>query len=95
MKRLPSCAILLFKVSHGPSQRFELFYSLKDGIFLATEKLQLDLEILMAVDRFTTGASAHSLRGLANAYVLACESAQPTRAEEYRTRLLREPQCED
>ena len=57
---------------------------------MATEKLELDREILMAVDRFTTGANAHSLRGLANAYVLACESDQQTRADEYRTRMLRE-----
>jgi hypothetical protein len=53
-------------------------------------KLKLDLGILIAVDRFTTGATAHNLRGLANAYVLACENGQPSRAEEYRTRLLRE-----
>lgn len=44
----------------------------------------------MAVDRFTTGATAHHLRGLANAYVVACENGQPTRAEEYRNHLLRE-----
>jgi hypothetical protein len=57
---------------------------------LLTKKLKLDSGILIAVDRFSTGATAHSLRGLANAYVLACESGQPSRAEEYRTRLLRE-----
>ena len=57
---------------------------------LLSKKLKLDSGILVAVDRFTTGATAHSLRGLANAYVLACESGQPRRAEEYRTRLLRE-----
>ena len=57
---------------------------------LLTKKLKLDVGILVAVDRFTTGATAHNLRGLANAYVLACESGQPSRAEEYRTRLLRE-----
>ena len=55
-----------------------------------TKKLKLDLGMLVAVDRFTTGATAHSLRGLANAYVLACENGQPSRAEEYRTHLLRE-----
>lgn len=44
----------------------------------------------MAVDRFTTGATAHHLRGLANAYVVACENGQPRRAEEYRNHLLRE-----
>ena len=54
------------------------------------EKLELDFEMLMAVDRFATGANAHNLRGLANAYVLACENHHPNRAEEYRTRLLRE-----
>ena len=66
------------------------FTTVRGRIVLATEKLELDLEILMAVDRFTTGANAHSLRGLANAYLLACESDQQTRAEECRTRLLRE-----
>ena len=57
---------------------------------LLTKRLNLDLEILVAVDRFSTGATAHNLRGLANAYVLACENGQPSRAEEYRTRLLGE-----
>ena len=57
---------------------------------MSTNKLKLDLGILIAVDRFTTGATAHNLRGLANAYVLACESGQPNRAEECRNRLLRE-----
>ena len=59
-------------------------------VVLLTKRLKPDLGILVAVDRFTTGATAHSLRGLANAYTLACENGQPSRAEEYRTRLLRE-----
>jgi hypothetical protein len=46
--------------------------------------------MLVAVERFTTGANAHDLRGLANAYVLACENDQPSIAEQYRTRLLGE-----
>jgi len=57
---------------------------------LAIEKLELDLEILRAVDRYTTGANAHNLRGLANAYVLACENEQSSKAKECRSRLLRE-----
>jgi hypothetical protein len=57
---------------------------------MLTNKPKLDLGILIAVDQFTTGAAAHNLRGLANAYVLACENDQPNRAEECRTRLLRE-----
>jgi len=57
---------------------------------LLTKRLELDTGILVAVDRFSTGATAHNLRGLANAYVLACESGQPGRAEEYRTQLLGE-----
>ena len=60
------------------------------NILMLTNKLKLDLGILIAVDRFTTGATAHNLRGLANAYVLACENGHPSRAEECRTRLLRE-----
>ena len=59
-------------------------------ILFSTKKLKLDLGLLVAVDRFTTGATAHNLRGLANAYVVACENGQPSRAEEYRTCLLRE-----
>ena len=59
-------------------------------ILFSTKKLKRDLGLLVAVDRFTTGATAHNLRGLANAYVLACENGQPSRAEEYRTHLLRE-----
>jgi hypothetical protein len=46
--------------------------------------------MLIALERFATGANAHNLRGLANVYVLACENDQPRIAEEYRTRLLRE-----
>jgi len=57
---------------------------------LLSKRLKLDLGILIAVDRFTTGASAHNLRGLANAYVLACENGHPSRAEECRKRLLGE-----
>ena len=57
---------------------------------LLTKRLKLDFGILIAVDRYTTGATAHNLRGLANAYVLACENGEPSRAEEHRTRLLRE-----
>jgi hypothetical protein len=59
-------------------------------ILLAKRKLDLDFGMLVAVERFITGANAHNLRGLANAYVLACENDQPGRAEEYRNRLLRE-----
>jgi hypothetical protein len=62
----------------------------RTDVLLLIKKLKLDLGILVAVDRVTTGANAHNLRGLANAYVLACENGQPSRAEEYRTRLLRE-----
>ena len=54
------------------------------------KSLKLDSGILDAVDRFTTGANAHNLRGLANAYVLACENGQASRAEECLTRLLGE-----
>ena len=57
---------------------------------LLTKRLKLDLGMLIAVDRFTTGATAHNLRGLANTYVLACENGRPSTAEECRTRLLRE-----
>ena len=59
-------------------------------VFLLTNGLKLDSGILIAVDRFTTGANAHKLRGLANAYVLACETGPASRAEEYRTRLFGE-----
>ena len=62
----------------------------RKGVLLLTKKQKLDLGILIAVDRFTSGANAHTLRGLANAYVLACENGQLRRAEEYRTGLLRE-----
>jgi hypothetical protein len=55
-----------------------------------TEKLDLDLSFLMAVDRFTTGANVHKIRGLAHAYVLACENNQASKAEEYLSRLLGE-----
>jgi hypothetical protein len=44
----------------------------------------------MAVDRFTTGANVHKIRGLAHAYVLACENNQASKAEEYLSRLLGE-----
>lgn len=57
---------------------------------LANGSLPLDFGVLMAVERITTGANAHHLRGLANVYVLACENNEPIRAEEYRRRLLRE-----
>ena len=57
---------------------------------LLTKRPNLDLGMLVAVDRFTTGATAHNLRGLANVYVLASENGHPSRAEECRTRLLRE-----
>jgi len=57
---------------------------------LLTKKVKLDSGMLIAVDRFTSGANAHNLRGLANAYVLACENGHPRRAEECRTSLLRE-----
>jgi hypothetical protein len=70
----------------------DLFSLLSEGriILLAKRKLDLDFGMLVAVERFTTGANAHNLRGLANAYVLACENDQPSIAEQYRTRLLRE-----
>jgi hypothetical protein len=54
------------------------------------KKLTLDFGILVAVERFASGASAHYLRGLANAYVLACETGRPIIAEKYRATLLRE-----
>ena len=54
------------------------------------ERLDLDFGMLVAVERFATGANAHSLRTLANIYVLACESNKPNIANEYRIRLLRE-----
>ena len=57
---------------------------------LAKRKLDLDFGMLVAVERFITGTNAHNLRGLANAYVLACENDRPNMAEEYRTRLRRE-----
>ena len=56
----------------------------------AKRKLDLDFGMLMAVERFGTGANAHNLRTLANVYVLACENHQPSIAEEYRTKLLLE-----
>ena len=59
---------------------------------LANRKLDLDFGMLVAIERFSTGANAHNLRGLANAYVLACETDQPSMAEKYRMRLLRELQ---
>ena len=62
----------------------------RTDVLLLTKKLELDFGILVAVDRFATGATAHNLRGLANAYVLACENGQPSRAAEYRNHLLRE-----
>jgi hypothetical protein len=46
--------------------------------------------MLVAVERMSTGANAHNLRGLANAYVLACANDRPTKAEAYRIRLRRE-----
>ena len=55
-----------------------------------TDKLELDLGLILAVDRFTTGANVHTIRGLAQAYMLACENNQETIAEEYLTRLLSE-----
>ena len=68
------------------------FLLLSEGrIILAVKRnLNLDFAMLTAIERFITGANAHNLRGLANAYVLACENNQPGIAEEYRTRLLRE-----
>jgi hypothetical protein len=62
----------------------------EDGFLLLNKRLKPELGILIAVDRCTTGATAHNLRGLANAYVLACENGQPNSAEEYRMRLVRE-----
>jgi len=59
-------------------------------VSLLTRKLKQDFGLLIAVDRFTTGANAHTLRGLANAYVLACEAGMAKRADEYRDRLLGE-----
>ena len=55
---------------------------------MAKRKLDLDFGMLVAVERFATGANAHNLRGLAHAYVLACETDQPSIAEQYRTRLV-------
>ena len=62
----------------------------KGEFLFTTEKLDLDLAFLMAVDRFTTGANVHKIRGLAHAYVLACENNQASKAEEYLSRLLGE-----
>ena len=60
------------------------------GVDQMAGSLKLDYGMLIAVDRFATGATAHNLRGLAHAYVLACESSEASRAEEYGIRLLRE-----
>jgi hypothetical protein len=60
------------------------------GVDQMAGSLKLDYGMLIAVDRFATGATAHNLRGLAHAYVLACESGEAGRAEEHRIRLLRE-----
>lgn len=57
---------------------------------MANEDLDLDFQMLVAVERMSTGANAHNLRGLANAYVLACANDRPTKAEAYRIRLRRE-----
>ena len=76
----------------APFINFELFWLLSEEriILLSKKKLDLDFGMLVAVERFTTGANAHNLRGLANAYVLACETDQSSMAEQYRLRLLRE-----
>lgn len=75
-----------------PHSSTSILFAMSKGrtILLAKPKLDLDFGMLVAVERFTTGANAHNLRGLANAYVLVCEIDQLGRAEEYRTRLLRE-----
>jgi len=57
---------------------------------LADEELDLDFQMLVAVERMSTGANAHNLRGLANAYVLACANDRQMKAEAYRIRLQRE-----
>jgi hypothetical protein len=61
-----------------------------EDFLLANEDLDLDFQMLVAVERISTGANAHNLRGLANAYVLACANDRPTKAEGYRIRLRRE-----
>jgi hypothetical protein len=43
--------------------------------------------MLMAIEQTITGANAHYLRGLLNAYVLAVEAGKEDRAEECRLRL--------
>jgi hypothetical protein len=59
-----------------------------EDFLLANE--DLDFQMLVAVERVSTGANAHNLRGLANAYVLACANDLPSKAEAYRIRLQRE-----
>ena len=77
--------------SKYPNDRFRVFgQSEGTEVLLLVKSQKLDEGILVAVDRYATGATAHNLRGLANAYVLACESGQPRRAEEYRIRLFSE-----
>ena len=87
-----SCGILFAGSPLAPIHQLRPCSLLSEGriISLAKRKLDLDLGMLVAAERFTTGANAHNLRGLANAYVLACENDQPSIAEQYRTRLLRE-----
>jgi len=87
-RRKTSFALITVLIFQTPLRVFRL--SEGREVFVFTKRLELDVGILVAVDRFSTGATAHNLRGLANAYVLACESGQPIRAEEYRTRLVGE-----
>jgi hypothetical protein len=86
-----SCGILFAGSPAVPLTKFQPLLAIVGRIILLSKrKLNLDFGMLVAVERFTTGANAHNLRGLANAYVLACETDQPSMAEKYRTRLLRE-----
>jgi hypothetical protein len=83
--------VILSEVLHARRSSISSCAAVERREFLfTTEKLDLDLAFLMAVDRFTTGANVHKIRGLAHAYVLACENNQASKAEEYLSRLLGE-----
>ena len=83
-------SVIVLNDPHIPIIPFEFRDCERTEVLLLTTQLELDVGILVAVDRFTTGATAHNLRGLANAYVLACQNGQRGRAAEYRSRLLGE-----
>lgn len=77
-----------FFVCRFPARPITLFPIEVEDFLLANE--DVDFQMLVAVERMSTGANAHNLRGLANAYVLACANDRPTKAEAYRVRLQRE-----